>query len=115
MLHAQKHNNLIRMVEGQVNKTLLGVLKDMINKKGDNKDEYDLYGEQIVMKLRRYDERLRAETQHQINCILHEADMKMIKDQPRFYTIVQTPSTSSRLSPADLITEGDIKVEDMSL
>ena len=41
------------------------------------KDEYSLFGEQLACKLRKMEPILRLETQHKINCVVFEAEMKM--------------------------------------
>lgn len=58
------------------------LIKDGNTHKTLIKDEYDLYGEQIALKLKKMDAVCRAETQHRINCILHEAEMKLLKPKP---------------------------------
>lgn len=57
------------------------ILKDAATGKTVVKDEYDLYGEQIALKLKKMDPINRTETQHRINCIIHEVEMNLLRNK----------------------------------
>lgn len=63
------------------------------------KDNATTYGEHVANKLRSYSDFIRLNTEHKINCILHESDMLMLQqhNQPG-YPINFSGSSSSNNS-----------------
>lgn len=66
------------------------------------RDSFDVYGEYVANKLRTFNALIRANVEHKINCLLHDADMQMLyQSQGQFNqrTTVSTASSSSYPSP----------------
>lgn len=65
------------------------------------RDNATTYGEHVANKLRSYADFIRLNTEHKINCILHESDMLMLQQntQPDYPIHFPGPSTSSSFIP----------------
>ena len=61
------------------------------------KDNATTYGEHVANKLRSYADFIRLNTEHKINCILHESDMLMLQQnkQPDYPLHFSGPSSSN--------------------
>ncbi|XP_012275796.1 uncharacterized protein LOC105697239 [Orussus abietinus] len=66
--------------EFQINETLTE--SQTFTGVGIQRDGATVYGEHVANKLRTYDAFTRAEVEHKINCILHEADMHVLYQSP---------------------------------
>lgn len=71
------------------------------------RDSFDVYGEHVANKLRTYNVFVRADVEHQINCLLHDADMKMLyqsqerlNQRPTYLPPVTVSSASSSSYPS---------------
>ena len=58
-----------------------------------SRDEAAVYAEHIANKLRKYNVFIRLDVEHKINCILHEADLKLLQDK---LWVQQQRSTAKR-------------------
>lgn len=59
------------------------------------KDKATTYGEHVANKLRSYTDFIRLNTEHKINCILHESDMLMLQQNNQTDYPIHFPGPSS--------------------
>jgi len=59
------------------------------------KDNASTYREHVANKLRSYSDLIRMNTEHKINCILHESDMLMLQQNNQHYYSINFSSPSS--------------------
>lgn len=63
-------------------------------------DEYDLYGQEIALKLKKLDPLTRAQAQHRINIVLYDTELKILGRNLEFPSYIDSSRTSTPYSVA---------------
>lgn len=99
------------VVDSQINDAYL-IMKDLVasTMQPAPKDEYDLYGKQIALKLKKMDPITRTQTQHRINCVLHDSEMQILGRNLEFHSRTDSscsPTPYSVPSPSSTVLHDD--------